>query len=171
MLYKKQQWIFVAILLTTAAHFTPLTYDRNARMMARGLVRKVRKIDPIKTNQEILKNVDFSKMFKELHQYLSPEEVRIVSTLGLVTGALKAEESMREHLYVLADELLGSFNSRKPKENLEKLIAIEQTINRDKSVVNVLNGMLTYARNETTLDALQTELLSILKEVRQILLK
>lgn len=166
MLYKKQRFILIAIFLATGAHFTPISYDKNVRLTARDLIRRVRKIDPIKSNLELLKNVDFSKTFKELHQYLSPDEVRMVTTLGLVTGALRAEQSMREHLYVLIDDLLASFNSKKPKENMEQLIVIEQSINRDKSVVKVLNGMLRYARNATTLDALQTELLGILKEVR-----
>lgn len=164
MFYKSQPLILAAILLASA-HFSPISYDRNARLTARDLDRRVRKVDPIKLNADFLKNVDFSKIFKQLHAYLSPEEIRIVSTLGLVTGILRAEQSMRDHLYVLTDDLLDSFNSKKPKENVEKLTAIEQTVNRDKSVVNVLNGMLRYARNVTTLDALQSELLDILREV------
>lgn len=165
MLYRKQHWIFIAIVITAAAHFTPISYDQNARTMARnGLVRRVRRVDPIKSTQEILKTVDFSKMFKELHDYLSPEEVRMVTTLGLVAGALRAEESMREHLYLMTDDLLESFNTKKPKENMEKLIVIEQTVNRDKSMVKVLDGMLRYARNVTTMDGLQAEMLGILKE-------
>lgn len=165
MFYKTQPLILVAILLA-GAHFSPISYDRNARLTHSDLVRRVRKIEPIKLNPDFLKNVDFSKIFKQLHAYLSPEEIRIVSTLGLVTGILRAEQSMRDHLYVLTDDLLDSYNSKKPKENVEKLIAIEKTINRDKSVVKVLNGMLRYAQNATTLDVLQTELFGILKEVR-----
>lgn len=165
MLYKKQQWILIAILLTVSAQFSPISYDRNVRLTPRDLVRRARKIDPVKSNLELLRNVDFSKTFKELHRHLSPEEVRMVTTLGLVTGVLRAKDSMREYLYVLTDDLLATFNSKKPKENMEKLIEIERAVNRDKSIVNVLNGMLKYARNATTLDALQTELLGILKEV------
>lgn len=76
---------------------------------------------------------------------------------------------MREHLYVLTDALLTSFNLKKPKENMEKLIFIEEIMNRDKSMVKILNGMLSYARNETTLDELQTEMYAILKEVGEII--
>lgn len=164
MFYKLQPLILAAIILT-GAHISPISYDRNVRLTSRDLERRVRKVDPIKLNPDFLKNVDFSKIFKQLHAYLSPEEIRIVSTLGLVTGILRAEQSMRDHLYVLTDDLLDSFNSKKPKESVDKLAAIEQTINRDKSVVNVLNGMLRYARNETTLDVLQSELFGILREV------
>lgn len=164
MLYKTQPVLLVAILLT-GAHFSPISYDKNVRLTHSDLVRRARKIDPIKLNQDFLKHVDFSKVFKQLHAYLSPEEIRIVSTLGLVTGILRAEQSMRDHLYVLTDDLLDPYSSKKSKEKAEKLIAIEETINRDKSVVNVLNGMLRYARNSTTLDVLQAELLGILTEV------
>lgn len=169
MLYRKQQWIYlVAFLLAVGAHFTPVSYDRSTRMIARTLVRRPRKINPLELNRELIKHFDFSKMFKELHEYLSPEEVRIVTTLGLVTGILRAEESMREHLYVLTDDLLGKYSTRNPKENMEKMVAVEKIINRDKSIVKVLNEMLKYARNATTMDALQMEMLDILKEVRMM---
>lgn len=73
---------------------------------------------------------------------------------------------MREHLYMMIDDLLATFSTMKPKENMEKLISIEETINRDKSMVKAVNGMLKYAYNGTTLDALQGDFLGILKEVR-----
>lgn len=91
MLYKKQPLILLAILVACSAQLTPMTYDRSARMKARGLVRHVRRIDPNKSTLEILKEVDFGKLFKDLHQYLSPDEVRMVTTLGFVTGTLRAE--------------------------------------------------------------------------------
>lgn len=92
MLYKKHPFIFVAtIFFATGSHLTPLTFDRNVRFTARDLSRRVRKTDPIKSNLEILKQVNFARMFRELHQKLSPEEVRMVTTLGLVTGALSTE--------------------------------------------------------------------------------
>lgn len=166
MLYKKQLYILVAILLSTSANFSPISYDKRGNLTAQQPLRRVRKVDPIKLSQEIVKNTDFAKLFKNLHRYLSPDEVRVVSTLGLLSGALRVEESMRENLYALTDDLLTSFNTTTPKANMKKLVTIEQTINRDKSVVKVLNEMLKYARNETTLDILQKDMIEILKEVR-----
>lgn len=169
-MYKRHKLILLAIFFVSGAHFAPMTYDRSGRLNARGLVRHVRKIDPIQSNIEILRNVDFAQIFRDLHQYLSPDEVRMVTTLGLVAGALRAEESMREHLYVLTDDLIASFASKKPKESMDKLIFIEETINRDKSMVEVLDEMLSYARNESTLDILQSEMYNILKEVSRCFL-
>lgn len=92
MLYKRHQFIFVAtIFFATGAQLMPMTFNPIAHFTARDLNRRVRKTDPLKSNLEIFKQVDFAKMFRELHQKLSPEEVRMVTTLGLVTGALRAE--------------------------------------------------------------------------------
>lgn len=167
MLYKRKQLcILVAIILSTSANFSPISYDNRDSLSAEQPVRHVRKIDTMKLNEEIIKQANFAKLFKDLHRYLSPAEVRIVSTLGLVSGALRVEENMRENLYELTDDLVAAFNKTTPKENTKKLITIEQAINRDKSVVNVLNVMLNYARNQTTLNEVEKEMVAILKEVR-----
>lgn len=166
MLCKKHLLILVAILLSTSADFSPISSDKSGNLTVQQPVRRARKVDPIKLSKEIVKNTDFAKLFKNLHRYLSPQEVRIVSTLGLLSGALRAEESMRENLFILSDDLVASFNATTPKENMKKLVTIEQTINRDRSVVKVLNEMLKYARNETTLDIMQKDMIEILKQVR-----
>lgn len=165
MFYRKPLLVIITIIFTTDANFSPISYDKSGRFAVREPLRRVRKSDPMKLSYEILKNTDFAQLFKNLHRYLSPDEVRIVSTLGLLSGALRVEESMREHLYAIVDDLLDKFNSTTPMENMKKLIVIEHIINRDKSVVNVLNEMITYTRNQTTLDNLQREMLSVLKEV------
>lgn len=165
MKFKNSLLVLIVIFLTSDANYSPFSYDKSGQLAVREPVRRVKKSDPIKMSYEILKNTDFAKLFKDLHRYLSPEEVRIVSTLGLLSGALRVEESMREHLYVIVDDLLDKFNITTPMENLVKLIAIEHTINRDKSVVHVLNGMIKYTRNETTLDNLQKDMLDVLKVV------
>lgn len=157
--------VFIVILFTTDANYSPFSYDKSGQLAVREPVRRVRKSDPIKMSYEILKTTDFTKLFKDLHRYLSSDEVRIVSTLGLLSGALRVEESMRDHLYVVVDDLLDKFNTTTPMENMEKLITIEYIINRDKSVVHILNEMIKYTRNETTLDNLQNEMLDVLKEV------
>lgn len=164
MLNKKKFLILVAVLLSASADISPISYDTSG--ITSVLVRHVRKVDPIQSSRDLIKNVDFSKIFKSLRRNRSSEEVRIVSTLGLLSGALRVEEAMRENLYQLTDDLLETFNTSTPKENMKKLIAIEETINRDKSVVEVLNGMLKYARNATTLPVLQTDMNRILREVR-----
>lgn len=167
MIYKKELLFLISILISVEAiTFTPISYDVNK--MAPVKVRNVRKVNPLQASKELAKNVDFARLFKNLRQSRSPEEIRIVSTLGLLSGALQVEETIRENLYQMTDDLLASFNTSTPKENMNKLIAIEETINRDKSAVSILNGMLQYARNVTTLEAFEKDMKQILREVRPI---
>lgn len=166
MLKKLHLLVVIAIAsLASSRNFSPISYDIDKS--AAASTKHVTKVDPIKISKEIAKNVDFVKLFKGLKRNRSAEEIRLVGTLGLLSSALKVEENMRENLYELTDNLLESFNKSTPKENMMKLIIIEETINRDKSAVAVLNGMLKYSRNATTLDALQKDMQHILNEVRE----
>lgn len=166
MIYEKQLLFLMAVILSIGAkNFSPMSYDVDKNAAASQ--RHVRRVDPIKEAKEITKNVDFAKFFKDIRKNRSAEEVKIVGTLGLMSGALKVEEAMRENLYKLTDELLASFNKSTPKENMQKLFTIEETIIRDKAAIAILNGMLHYARNITTLDDLQRDMQHILREVSE----
>lgn len=164
MICKKELLILISILISTGAkNFSPMSYEMDKT--AAESVRNVRKVDPLKEGRRLVRNIDFATMFKNLRRNHTPDELRIVGTLGLLSGALRAEEAMRENLYHMTDDLLDRFNKSTPKENMQKLLAIEETINRDKSAISILNGMLRYARNATTLDALEKDMQHILHEV------
>lgn len=168
MIYKEELLILISVIISTGStNFVSIPYD-GIDKMAKSEVRNVRKVHSLKDGKELLENVDFAEFFKNLHRNRSPEEVRIVGILGLLAGALKVEEAMRESLYQMTNDLLDSFNKSTPKENMHKLIAIEETINRDQSAVSILNGMLQYARNVTTLHALQKDMKQILHKVTAI---
>lgn len=110
----------------------------------------------------------FISEFRKLKQKLNENEMRIVSTVGIVSGALQVEDALREHLYTIADDLFDTFEKATPKENMEKLLAIEETINRDKASVAVLNGMLQFARNETDLEGFQKEMQRVSRQVSSL---
>lgn len=107
----------------------------------------------------------FISEFRKLKQKLSENEMRIVSTVGLVSGALQVEDALRDNLYNIADELFDTFSKATPKENTDRLLAIEETIDRDKASVAVLNEMLKFARNETDLVGFQKEMQRVAKLV------
>lgn len=122
-------------------------------------------VDASKMNKENnLRNVGYANAlkfiseFRKLKQKLSENEMRIVSTVGLVSGALQVEDALRENLYNIADELFDTFAKATPKENTDRLLAIEETIDRDKASIAVLNEMLKFARNETDLEDFQREM-------------
>lgn len=110
--------------------------------------------------------MDFLSGFRKLRQNRSDSEIRVVGTVGLISGALKVEEAMRKNLYNLADELFSTFNKSTAKQNMEKLLVIEETIDRDKSSIAFLTSALKYARNSISFDDFQKEMRRILKEVR-----
>lgn len=109
--------------------------------------------------------VDFLNEFKRLRRKKSDEEIRLIGTVGLVSGALKVEEAMRENLYRLANDLIDTFSGSTPKENMKKLLAIEEAIERDKASIAVLNCILQYSRKAITFEAYKKEMHRILKEV------
>lgn len=158
MVYKEQLLILVNIIISIGAKNTsPIWYKPDRTEM-----KMIKKVEP---GKEFMKNVDYAKKFKSLRQIHSPGEMQIVSTLDLLSSALKVEEAMRENIHRMTHDLLEHFRELSPKENIQKLIAIEETINHDKLVVAILIGLLQYARDVTTLDALKKEMQHILHEV------
>lgn len=130
------------------------------------------RVDASKVNKENNKlnagyanALKFISEFRKLKQKLSENEMRIVSTVGLVSGALQVEDALRENLYNIADELFDTFAKATPKENTDRLLTIEETIDRDKASIAVLNEMLKFARNETDLVGFQKEMQHIAKLV------
>lgn len=128
-------------------------------------------VDGPKVNKENNLNVGYANAlkfiseFRKLKEKLSENEMRIVSTVGLVSGALQVEDALRENLYNISDDLFDSFAKATPKENTDRLLTIEETINRDKASIAVLNEMLKFARNETDLVGFQKEMQRVAKLV------
>lgn len=106
----------------------------------------------------------FLDEYRKLRGKKSEETMRSLATIGLISGTLKIEEAMKNNLKNLSTELLSKFNVSTPKENMEKLMAIEETIERDKCSIGVLSSVLEFARN-ANLDAFQKDMKRILKEV------
>lgn len=123
---------------------------------------KVTKLD---LNTSYANALRFISEFRKLKQKLSENELRIVSTVGLVSGALQVEDALRENLYNIADQLFDTFAKATPKENVDKLLEIEETINRDKASIAVLNEMLKFARNETDLVGFEKEMQRVSRQV------
>lgn len=141
------------------ANISPISTD--IKLNEKNNTVKIRKRNSMETN-----SIDFLTEFRKMRRKRPDSEMRIVGTVGLISGALKVEEAMRNNLYHLADELFATFNKSSPKENMEKLLIIEETIDRDKSSIAFLNCALKYARNLISFDEFQKDMKRILKEVR-----
>lgn len=113
---------------------------------------------------------DFLADYRKLRAKKSEAAMRILATVGLVSGVLKVQEAMKINLDNIANEMFNRFNVSTPKENMEKLLLIEETMERDKSSIGVLNSILGFARNAKSFDEIQKDMQTILKEVSLLLL-
>lgn len=109
--------------------------------------------------------VNFLEEYRKLRAKKSEETMRSLATIGLVSGALRVEEAMKSNLRNISSDLFAKFNDSTPKENMERLMVIEETIERDKCSIAVLNSVLEFARNAKTFDAFQKDMQRILREV------
>lgn len=105
--------------------------------------------------------------YRKLRAKKSETDMRIIATVGLVSGALKLQDEMTKNLHRLATELVGDFNASTPHQNMDKLLAIEETMEHDKASIAVMNSILEFARNAKTFDEFQKDMKRILKEVSE----
>lgn len=127
-------------------------------------------IDFTKVKNKSLRNdvQDLIIKYRLLRTKKSDADMRIIATVGLVSGALKVQDEMKTNLQRLSNELIINFNDSTPQQNFDKLVAIEETIQRDKASIDVMNSILKFARNEKTFENFQNDMKQILKEVSDV---
>lgn len=125
-------------------------------------INDVDRISAKTVNETVL---HFLEDYKRLRAKKSEEAMRTIATAGLVSGALKVEELIRDNLGHLTDDLIDNFNVSTPKENMDKLLALEEVMERDKSSIDVLMSALEFARNSKSYESFNEDMKRILKEV------
>lgn len=111
--------------------------------------------------------VQFFKNYDRSWQANSSLGMQLFGTMGLVSGALKVEETLSKNLQSIVNELIDGFNKSSPSENMRKLLVIQETIERDRASVAVLNSLLEFTRRPNDFDALQKDMRRILKQVKK----
>lgn len=111
---------------------------------------------------------DISKFmlhYRKLRGNRSDAAMRLLITLGLVSGALKVEDAMNVNLNRIASDMFVNFNASTPMENMEKLLNIEETMERDRTSINILESILAFARNAKNFHEFHKDMQRIKKEV------
>lgn len=154
-------WMLL-IFIDTSVHSSP---QYNLAKKPHQQLQPINDVDRIsvKTVNETV--LHFLEDYKRLRAKKSEEAMRTIATAGLVSGALKVEELIRDNLGHLTDDLIGNFNVSTPKENMDKLLALEGVMERDKSSIDVLMSALEFARNAKSYDSFNEDMKRILKEV------
>lgn len=108
---------------------------------------------------------NFMVHYRKLRGNTSDAAMRLLVTLGLVSGALKVEDAMKANLNRIASDMFVKFNVSTPKENMHKLLRIEETMERDRASINILESILAFARNAKNFGEFQKDMQRISKEV------
>lgn len=125
---------------------------------------KLRKRAPRKfENEEASENL--IKIVRRMRQNYTETEMRILATVGLISGALNVEEAMRENLNRLADEYHEAFDQMSSEQSARKAFSIEEAMNRDKLASKFLASALKFAREVIDLDDFQKDMKRLKNEV------
>uniref|UniRef100_A0A1I8M5T1 Uncharacterized protein n=1 Tax=Musca domestica TaxID=7370 RepID=A0A1I8M5T1_MUSDO len=83
--------------------------------------------------------------YKKLESKLPREDLRAITTIGILNGAKEAEQQMERHLIEEVKDLLLNTNVNKQEMVLPKIEKIEEQLNRDKKALEILTKSMDLA--------------------------
>lgn len=120
---------------------------------------------PMAFNENDETSENLIEIVRRMRKNHTDTEMRLLSTIGLIAGALNVEEAMREYLNRMADELADTFSRMSPEQQAKKRLAVEETINRDRLAVKLLTSALKFAREAIDIDEFQKDMKRLKNEV------
>lgn len=111
---------------------------------------------------------NFTSLFNEIKKLKlkkTPNEIKQITIVGLLSGALKVEKNMKANLKILVNDFNSKFNSSTHDENMDKIFSLEETMERDKRAIQILSNALDYAREVKSYEEYKDEMESIAKDV------
>ncbi|XP_055681847.1 uncharacterized protein LOC129789224 [Lutzomyia longipalpis] len=82
----------------------------------------------------------------------SPNDLRLVTTLSILNGALKAEEKMELRLRKMAREFYATAPKSSKEENLRRIGQIEKSMARDRRAIAMLGAALDLSKTNSSVD-------------------
>ncbi|XP_055842764.1 uncharacterized protein LOC129909716 [Episyrphus balteatus] len=102
--------------------------------------------------------------YKKLEPKMTRRELKTITTIGILNGALKAEKEMEKHLTGLVTDLILNTNISDKSTALPKITKIQDTIERDKNAVHILTGAMDLATKSMSVKEYKEELQKTLDE-------
>ncbi|KAL5276280.1 hypothetical protein ACFFRR_001860 [Megaselia abdita] len=109
--------------------------------------------------------------YKKLEQIKSQPELRTITTIGVVNGAMQAKKLLRQDLIVKTKDLLNNLDKKSDSDNLKKIKEIEDQIERDNQAIGVLSKSLDLATKVITPQEFRSDLKTTLKDFQKNRLK
>lgn len=114
---------------------------------------------------------DFLGDYMKVQSKISKDELKRIVTTGLLSGIIKVEDKMKDHLSKMTTQFLKQFDASTPEEVMSTLFKLEQTMDRDKKSIAILSSALDYARTVRTYEEYVEDIQAIAREVSYLLLK
>lgn len=109
--------------------------------------------------------------YKKLEQIKTQPELRAITTIGVVNGAMQAKKLLRQDLIAKTKDLLNNLDMKSESENLKKIKEIEDQIERDHQAIGVLGKSLDLASKVITPQEFRNDLRTTLKDFQKNRLK
>lgn len=109
--------------------------------------------------------------YKKLEQSKTQPELRAITTIGVVNGAMQTRKLLRQDLIAKTKDLLNNLDQKSDAENLKKIKEIEDQIERDNQAIGVLGKSLDLASKVITPQEYRNDLKNTLKDFQRNRLK
>ncbi|XP_075156188.1 uncharacterized protein LOC142229509 [Haematobia irritans] len=104
--------------------------------------------------------------YKKLESKLPREELRAITTIGILNGAKHAEQQMERHLIEAVTDLVHNTNMDDRKSILPKIDRIEEQLNRDQKALEILTKSMDLATKSKDVKTFNKEIQNIAAELK-----
>lgn len=107
---------------------------------------------------------EFVRDYKRVRANHTPAEMRVASTVGLLTGLVRIELLMQAALSNRTHRFQHEFDANTAEQVLEHLFQLELQMQRDRKAVELLGNALDVATNVRTFEAFRNEADRLLRD-------
>lgn len=104
--------------------------------------------------------------YKKLESKLPREELRALTTIGILNGAKEAEQQMERHLIEVVKDLLLNTNIHDKDNVLPKIEMIEEQLQRDQKALEILTKSMDLAMKSKDVKTFHREMQSIAESLQ-----
>lgn len=105
--------------------------------------------------------------YRKLEPYLSQQELRTITVLGIVNGIKEVEKQMEKHLIIELNDFLSNTDMSDRETVLPRIEKIEQQLQRDQKALEILVNSMDLAMKNKHVKAYKKELHDMLRSVRR----
>ncbi|XP_073831752.1 uncharacterized protein [Musca autumnalis] len=105
--------------------------------------------------------------YKKLESKLPREDLRAITTIGILNGAKQAEEQMERHLIEEVKDLLLNTEVNNKDKVLPKIEKIEEQLNRDQKALEILTKSMDLAMQTKDVKTFHKEIRDIAESLKE----